>query len=84
MQGVFVDEEGFVLEGPNSNFAIVTEDNVFVTPPFNRCVAGITIQKLMQLIPAVGAYWKAGQEGTGQKHTKQKWSVVFNGLQRLN
>jgi len=52
--GIFVDEEGYILEGPNSNFGMITEDNIFVTPPFDRAVAGITIQRLIQLIPQVG------------------------------
>ena len=51
--GVFVDSDGYVLEGPNSNFGILTKDNVFVTPPFDNCLAGITVQRLMEIIPAV-------------------------------
>ena len=53
LQGLFVDEAGFVLEGPNSNFAILTEDDVFVTPPFDNVLAGVTIQRLMELLPEV-------------------------------
>ena len=56
LQGLFVDEAGFVLEGPNSNFAILTEDDVFVTPPFDNVLAGVTIQRLMELLPEVGDY----------------------------
>jgi len=50
---VFVDSDGFILEGPNSNFALLTQDNVFVTPPFDNVLAGITVQRLMELIPGV-------------------------------
>lgn len=50
---MFVDPEGFILEGPNSNFALLTQDNVFVTPPFDNILAGITVQRLMELIPGV-------------------------------
>ncbi|GAX75021.1 hypothetical protein CEUSTIGMA_g2467.t1 [Chlamydomonas eustigma] len=49
--GLFVDPEGNILEGPNANFAMITMDNVFVTPPFDNILAGITVQRLMQLIP---------------------------------
>ena len=54
LQGLIVDEAGFVLEGPNSNFAILTEDDAFVTPPFDNVLAGVTIQRLMELLPEVG------------------------------
>jgi len=52
-QGVFVDQAGFILEGPNSNFAMLTKDNVFVTPPFDNILPGVTIQRLMELLPEV-------------------------------
>lgn len=53
MQGIFVDEKGFVQEGPNMNIGIITQDDVFVTPPFDGCLAGVTMQRLMELIPDV-------------------------------
>jgi branched-subunit amino acid aminotransferase/4-amino-4-deoxychorismate lyase len=49
--GLFVDAEDYILEGPNANFGMITEDNVFVTPPFDNILAGITVQRLMELIP---------------------------------
>jgi branched-subunit amino acid aminotransferase/4-amino-4-deoxychorismate lyase len=49
-QGIFVDEDGYVLEGPNSNFAIMTNEDVFVTPPFDRILSGITVQRLMEIL----------------------------------
>jgi branched-subunit amino acid aminotransferase/4-amino-4-deoxychorismate lyase len=49
-QGVFVDQSGNVLEGPNSNFALLTQEGVLVTPPFDSVLAGITIQRLMELV----------------------------------
>ena len=55
--GIFVDDKGFILEGPNSNFGLLTQDNVFVTPPFDNCLAGITVQRLMEIIPPVSPAW---------------------------
>ncbi|KAF5839912.1 aminotransferase [Dunaliella salina] len=49
--GLFVDEEGHILEGPNMNIGIITQDDVFVTPPFDNCLAGVTMQRVMELIP---------------------------------
>ena len=36
---------------------MLTHDNVFVTPPFDGILDGITIQTLMQLIPKASPLW---------------------------
>lgn len=59
-QALFVDEEGYLLEGPNMNCGIVTKDLKLVVPPFERCLAGITVQRLMTLVEEnvrCGACW---------------------------
>jgi len=53
--GVFVDEEGHVQEGPNMNLAIITHDDVLITPPADGCLEGITMQRLLELIPEEAA-----------------------------
>lgn len=50
-QGIFVDAEGYVLEGPNLNVAIITHEEELVVPPFDNCLAGITVQRMMELAP---------------------------------
>ncbi|MEW5300864.1 MAG: hypothetical protein WDW36_003762 [Sanguina aurantia] len=49
--GLFCDQDGFVAEGPNNNIGIITQDNVLVTPPFDECLPGITLSRLLELIP---------------------------------
>lgn len=49
--GLYVDAEGNVLGGPNSNLAIITQDNTFVYTNFDRAPHGITVQTLAALIP---------------------------------
>lgn len=49
--GLFVDEEGTVLGGPNSSLAIITQDRKFVFSDFARAPAGITVQNVASLIP---------------------------------
>jgi branched-subunit amino acid aminotransferase/4-amino-4-deoxychorismate lyase len=54
-QPIFVDGEGFVQEGPTSNLAIVTQDDQLLTPPpEDVCLAGVTIKRLLELVPEVG------------------------------
>ncbi|KAL4447823.1 hypothetical protein ABPG75_005042 [Micractinium tetrahymenae] len=59
-QGIFVDADGNVAEGPNMNMACLLDDGTLVVPPFDSCLAGITIQRMMQLLP--GAI-QGGMEG---------------------
>lgn len=47
---IFADEEGYLLEAPTMNLGIVTPDLKLVFPPFERCLAGITAQRLMKLV----------------------------------
>ena len=35
------------------NVAMITQQDVMVTPPFDDCLPGITIQRLMELVPEV-------------------------------
>ncbi|KAL4442489.1 hypothetical protein ABPG77_005073 [Micractinium sp. CCAP 211/92] len=59
-QGIFVDADGNVAEGPNMNLACLLEDGTLVVPPFDSCLAGITIQRMMQLLPSA---IEGGMEG---------------------
>lgn len=49
--GIFLDSDGNIAEGPNMNVAIITEDGTFVTPPFEAALPGITMQRLLDLLP---------------------------------
>ncbi|KAJ9508173.1 hypothetical protein QJQ45_021534 [Haematococcus lacustris] len=49
--GLFVDDEGHVQEGPNMNLAIITQEDVMITPPPTGCLEGVTMQRLIELIP---------------------------------
>lgn len=50
-QGIFVHADGTVCEGPNLNVGIVTEEGIVVVPPFEGCLAGCTMARVMDLIP---------------------------------
>ena len=48
---VWVDDRGFVAEGPMVNVAIVTPDRELVLPEFDRILSGCTARRLLALAP---------------------------------
>lgn len=50
VQGVFVDSEGYVAEGPVMNIGIITHEGEMVVPPFEQTLAGVTLQRLLHLV----------------------------------
>lgn len=50
-QGIFIDDQGHVAEGPNMNVGIITTDGTLIVPPFDACLAGITVQRMLEMIP---------------------------------
>ena len=53
LQGLFIDGKGHVQEGPNMNIGILTQDGTLITPPAESCLAGITMARLLELVPEV-------------------------------
>uniref|UniRef100_A0A061QQ17 Branched-chain amino acid aminotransferase n=2 Tax=Tetraselmis sp. GSL018 TaxID=582737 RepID=A0A061QQ17_9CHLO len=49
--GIFVDPDGFVSEGGNFNVGFILPDGELVIPSFDNCLAGITAQRIMELVP---------------------------------
>lgn len=52
-QGIFVDNANgcIISEGPNMNIAVVLKDGTFVTPPFKNALAGLTMRRILELMP---------------------------------
>ncbi|XP_051118004.1 D-amino-acid transaminase, chloroplastic-like [Andrographis paniculata] len=48
---IWVDEEGYIAEGPNVNVAFITRDRDLVMPPFDKILAGCTARRLLELAP---------------------------------
>jgi len=51
-QGIWIDEEGHLGEGPNMNVAILTEEGDLLVPPFDKVLAGITVIRVLELLGA--------------------------------
>ncbi|PSC69405.1 D-amino-acid chloroplastic-like [Micractinium conductrix] len=67
-QGVFVDGAGNIAEGPNMNMACLLDDGTLVVPPFDSTLAGITIQRMMQLLPQAIEGGMEGIKRLEQRH----------------
>lgn len=48
---IWVDDEGYVAEGPNVNVAFVTHDNELILPFFEKILSGCTAKRLLELAP---------------------------------
>lgn len=47
--GIFIDQRGMVAEGSIMNVAFVTKERVFLHPPFEAILSGITVQRIFSL-----------------------------------
>lgn len=48
---IWVDEEGYIAEGPNVNVAFITKDGELVLPFFDKILSGCTAVRLLELAP---------------------------------
>lgn len=48
---IWVDEEGYIAEGPNVNVAFITHDKELVLPYFDKILGGCTAKRLLELAP---------------------------------
>ncbi|XP_056172851.1 D-amino-acid transaminase, chloroplastic-like isoform X2 [Syzygium oleosum] len=48
---IWVDDEGYIAEGPNVNVAFVTHEKELILPVFDKILSGCTAKRLLQLAP---------------------------------
>uniref|UniRef100_A0A7N0RJE5 aminodeoxychorismate lyase n=2 Tax=Kalanchoe fedtschenkoi TaxID=63787 RepID=A0A7N0RJE5_KALFE len=48
---IWVDEEGYVAEGPNVNVGFITNDKELILPYFDKILRGCTAKRLLELAP---------------------------------
>lgn len=48
---IWVDEEGYIAEGPNVNVAFINSDKELILPSFDKILSGCTALRLLQLAP---------------------------------
>lgn len=48
---IWVDDDGYVAEGPNVNVGFVTHENELILPFFDKILSGCTAKRLLELAP---------------------------------
>ncbi|PIN03575.1 Branched chain aminotransferase BCAT1, pyridoxal phosphate enzymes type IV superfamily [Handroanthus impetiginosus] len=48
---IWVDEEGYIAEGPNVNVAFITREKELILPLFDKILSGCTALRLLELAP---------------------------------
>nr|AZL41263.1 4-amino deoxychorismate lyase [Datisca glomerata] len=48
---IWVDEEGYIAEGPNVNVAFLNTDKELIVPLFDKILSGCTVLRLLELAP---------------------------------
>lgn len=48
---IWVDEEGYIAEGPNVNVAFINHDKELLLPLFDKILSGCTVKRLLTLVP---------------------------------
>lgn len=48
---IWIDDEGYIAEGPNVNVAFITHDKELIFPFFDKILSGCTSLRLLQLAP---------------------------------
>ena len=48
---IWVDEEGYIAEGPNVNVGFITHDKELILPEFDKILRGCTAARLLELAP---------------------------------
>ncbi|KAJ4726364.1 D-amino-acid transaminase, chloroplastic-like [Melia azedarach] len=48
---IWIDEHGYIAEGPNVNVAFITQDKELVLPFFDNILSGCTARRLLELAP---------------------------------
>ena len=63
-QGVFVDAQGNIAEGPNMNIGVLLHDGTLIVPPFESSLAGVTVRRALEL--AEGAMARGTLDGVAR------------------
>uniref|UniRef100_A0A803QFF3 Reverse transcriptase domain-containing protein n=1 Tax=Cannabis sativa TaxID=3483 RepID=A0A803QFF3_CANSA len=58
--GIWLDNEGFVAEGPNMNVAFVTKQNELLMPNFDKILSGCTANRILSLAEGLVSEGKLG------------------------
>ncbi|GAB4846489.1 hypothetical protein Ancab_025494 [Ancistrocladus abbreviatus] len=79
---IWVDDEGYVAEGPNMNVAFIINDKELILPSFNKILSGCTAKRLLELAPNLVEQGKLKSVKTGNlavEEAKAALEMMFVG-----
>lgn len=50
---IWIDDQGYIAEGPNANVAFISKGNELLLPPFDKILSGCTAKRLLALAPTL-------------------------------
>ena len=56
--GIFLNSDGTICEGNTYNVGLITHDGVLKTPPFESCLAGCTLSRIIKLLEQRMGEWR--------------------------
>lgn len=68
---IWVDEEGYIAEGPNVNVAFITSEKELILPSFDKILSGCTALRLLKLAPKLVEEGKLKSVGTANVTVKE-------------
>ncbi|XP_068666323.1 D-amino-acid transaminase, chloroplastic-like [Aristolochia californica] len=68
---IWVDDQGYIAEGPNVNVAFITKDNELLLPSFDKILSGCTAKRLLALAPKLVEKGQLKSVGTGNVTVEQ-------------
>lgn len=68
---IWVDEEGYIAEGPNVNVAFITNEKELILPSFDKILSGCTALRLLKLAPKLVKEGKLKSVGTANLTVKE-------------
>lgn len=79
---IWVDEQGYIAEGPNVNVAFISKDKELLLPSFDKILSGCTAKRLLALAPKLVEKGLLKSVGTGDimlEEAKKSAEMMFVG-----
>lgn len=79
---IWVDDEGYIAEGPNVNVAFISEDKELMLPSFDKILSGCTAKRLLALAPKLveqGLLKSVGTCNLTEEQAKAASEMMFVG-----
>lgn len=79
---IWVDDQGYIAEGPNMNVAVITHDKELILPLFDKILSGCTAKRILELAPKLveqGCLKSVKTENLSVEEAKRAAEMMFIG-----